>query len=173
MDLTIRKATADDAAAAWAIRNAAIRQACRGFYADELLEQWTAGEMTDEFIEFVVQQFYVATVNGVVVGTGMIDLSDGRLDAVFVQPDMMGKGIGERIVAFCEDLGRRAGLTRLKLDSTLNAAPFYRRCGFVGDVIGVYRSPRGISLDCISMTKQIAPSGGVGDGERRSSSVEG
>lgn len=157
MDLTIRKATADDAAAAWAIRNAAIRHACRGFYADDLLEKWTAGEMTDQFVEFVVQQFYVATVNGVVAGTGFVNLLDGRLDALFVRPDMMGKGIGKRIVAFCEEMGRSAGLTELKLDSTLNAAAFYRRRGFVGDVVGVYRSPRGISLDCIPMSKRIAP----------------
>jgi len=163
MDLTIRKATADDAAAAWAIRSAAIRHACKGFYADDLLEQWTTGEITDQFIEVVVQQFYVATANGVVAGTGLIDLGDGRLDAVFVRPDMMGKGIGKRIVAFCEDVGRSAGLTELKLDSTLNAAPFYRRCGFVGDVIGVYRSPRGILLDCIPMTKRIPPPGQVGE----------
>jgi len=155
MDLTIRKATADDAAAAWEIRNAAIRHACKGFYAEGLLEQWTAGEMTDEFVEFVVQQFYVATVDSDVVGTGFVDLREGRVDAVFVRPVMMGQGIGKRIVAFCEDLGRFAGLTELKLDSTLNAAPFYRRCGFVGDVIGVYRSPRGITLDCIPMTKQF------------------
>jgi GNAT superfamily N-acetyltransferase len=163
MELTIRKATANDAPAAWAIRNAAIRRACKGFYADDLLEQWTAGEMTHEFVEFVVRQFYVATVSGVVVGTGFIDLGNGRLDAVFVRPDMMGKGIGKRIVAFCEDLGRSAGLSELKLDSTLNAAPFYRRCGFAGDVVGVYRSPRGISLDCICMTKRIARPGQVGE----------
>ncbi len=159
MDLTIRKATAEDAAAAWAIRNAAIRHACNGFYVDDLIQQWTAGEMTGEFVEFVVHQFYVATVNGVVAGTGFVDLCSGRVDAVFVRPDMMGKGIGKRIVASCEDLGRSAGLTQLTLDSTLNAAPFYRRCGFVGDAVGVYRSPRGISLDCIPMTKWIAPSG--------------
>ncbi len=54
MELPIRKATADDAAAAWAIRNAAIRHACKGFYADDLLEQWTAGEVTGQFVEFVV-----------------------------------------------------------------------------------------------------------------------
>ena len=159
MDLTIRKAAADDAAAAWTIRNAAIRHACRGFYADDLLERWTDGEMTGQFVEFVAQQFYVATVNGVVVGTGLINPANGRLDAVFVRPDMMGKGIGKRTVAFCEDVGRSAGLTELNLESTLNAAPFYRRCGFVGDVIGVYHSPRGISLDCIPMTKRIAQSG--------------
>lgn len=157
MDLTIRKATADDALAAWEIRNEAIRHACRGYYADDLLEQWTAGEMTAQFVEAVAREFYVATADGVVVGFGSINLEDGVVGAVFVRPEMMGRGIGKRIVAFCEDLGRRAGLTRLKLDSTLNAAGFYRCCGFVGDAIGVYRSPRGITLDCFPMTKWIGP----------------
>ena len=119
--------------------------------------------MTDQFVQCVAQQFHVATVDGIVVGTGFIALTDRRLDAIFVRPDMMGRGIGKRIVAFLVDLGRSAGLTVLRLDSTLNAAPFYRRCGFVGDAIGVYRSPRGISLDCIPMTKWIAPP--VHDGE--------
>lgn len=155
MDLTIRKATADDAPAAWSIRSEAIRHACNGFYADDLLELWTAGDMPDGFVEFVVRQFYVAMADGIVAGTGSINLEDGKLDGIFVRPDMMGNGIGKRIVAFCEELGRRAGLTSLRLEATLNAAPFYRRCGFVGDVIAVYRSPRGISLDCFPMTKRI------------------
>lgn len=156
MDLTIRKATADDAAEAWALRTVAIRHACRGLYADDLLELWTAGEITDDFVAFVVQQFYVATVNGAVVGTGFVDLDAGRVDAIFVRPEMMGQGIGRRIVAFCEERARRAGLAMLTLDATLNAAPFYRRCGFVGEKVGIYQSPRGISLDCIPMTKSIA-----------------
>lgn len=159
MKLRIKKATADDAAAAWAIRNAAILHACKGFYEDDLLRRWTDGEMTGEFVEFVVRQLYVATADGIVVGTGCVDLRSGQLDAVFVRPDMMGKGIGRRIVAFCEDLGRSVGLAELKLDSTLNAAPFYRRCGFVGDVLGVYHSPRGIELDCVPMTKRIGTPG--------------
>ena len=162
MNLTIRKATADDAAAAWEIRSAAIRHACKGFYADELLALWTVGEMTVPFVEFVAQKFHVATVNGSVVGTGVIDLGTGQMDAIFVRPDMMGQGIGKRVIAFLEELGRSAGLAELKLDATLNAAPFYRCCGFVGDAVGVYRSPRGISLDCIPMTKRIAPPGGQG-----------
>lgn len=156
MNMMFRKATADDAPAAWEIRNAAIRHACKGFYPDDLLERWTAGEMTDAFVEFVVQQFYVATVDGAVAGTGFVNLGDGRIDALFVRPDMMGKGIGKRILAFCEERGRAAGLTELTLDSTLNAAPFYRRCGFVGDAVSVYQSPRGFSLDCIPMTKRLA-----------------
>jgi GNAT superfamily N-acetyltransferase len=151
----IRKAFADDAAAAWEIRNAAILSQCTGHYPPESLAIWTDGEITEGFTQFVVEQLYVATVNDVVVGTGMIDRDTGRLDAIFVRPDMMRRGIGKQMMSFLEEIGLAAGLTKLTLDSTLNAAQFYRSCGFVGEAIGVYQSPRGITLDCIPMTKVL------------------
>ena len=85
----IRKACADDAAAAWEIRNAAILSQCKGHYPPESLALWTDNAITEEFTEFVEEQFYVATVNDAVVGTGMIDCNTGRLDAIMVRPDMM------------------------------------------------------------------------------------
>jgi GNAT superfamily N-acetyltransferase len=151
----IRKACADDAAAAWEIRNAAILHHCPGHYPAELLAVWTDGEVTAGFVQFVESQFYVATVDDAVVGTGMIDCSTGRLDAIFVRPNMMGRSIGRQMMAFLEEIGRAAGLTTLTLDATLNAAPFYRNCGFIGDVIGQYKSPRGITLACVPMTKSL------------------
>ncbi len=155
MKTRIRKASADDAAVAWEIRNAAILSQCKGHYPPESLAIWTDGEITEGFIQFVVEHLYVATVNDAVVGTGMIDCNSGRLDAIFVRPDMMGHGIGKQMMSFLEALGCAAGLTTLALDSTLNAAEFYRRCGFVGEAIGRYQSPRGIALDCIPMTKDV------------------
>ncbi len=143
LETRIRKACADDAAAAWEIRNAAILSQCKGHYPPESLAIWTKGEITEQFIQFVVEQFYVATVNDAVVGTGMIDCNTGRLDAIMVRPDMMGRGIGKQMVSFLEEIGHAAGLTKLTLDSTLNAAEFYRSCGFVGEAIGIYQSPRG------------------------------
>jgi GNAT superfamily N-acetyltransferase len=153
----IRKAVADDAAAAWEIRNVAILNQCDGHYPADDLATWTGGDVTDGFIQIVADQFYVATVNDVVVGTGMIDCSTGRLDAIFVRPDMMRRGIGRQMMSFLEDIARIEGLTSLSLDSTLNAAEFYRRCGFVGEAFGIYYSPRGIALDCVPMTKSLRP----------------
>jgi GNAT superfamily N-acetyltransferase len=152
---TIRKARAEDAVAAWDIRNAAILTGCRDYYPPESLAIWTAGAIAEEFIQCVVEQFYVATVDDAVVGTGLIDCNTGRLDAIFVRPEMMGRGIGRQMVSFLEDIGRAADLTELTLDSTLNAAEFYRNCGFVGEAVGKYQSPRGIALDCIPMTKVL------------------
>ena len=137
MKTKIRKACADDAAAAWEIRNAAILSQCKGHYPPESLAIWTNGAINEEFIRFVVEHFYVATVGDAVVGTGLIDRNTGHLDAIMVRPDMMRRGIGKQMVSFLEDIGRAAGLTELTLDSTLNAAEFYRSCGYVGEAIGI------------------------------------
>ena len=155
---TIRKALADDAAVVWGIRNASVLSGCKGFYPDELLASWTEGQMTEKFVQYVNDNFYVACINSLVVGTGVIDLSTGKLDAIHVRPDKMRRGIGKQIILFLEDAGRAAGLKALTLDATLNAAPFYRRCGFIGEAVGVYVSPRGIALDCVPMTKVLSSS---------------
>lgn len=109
----IRKACADDAATAWEIRNAAILSQCKGHYPPESLAIWTDGEITEPFIQFVVEQLYVVTVNDAVVGTGMIDRNTGRVDAIFVRPDMMRQGIGKQMVSFLVDIGLRHRLDKV------------------------------------------------------------
>jgi GNAT superfamily N-acetyltransferase len=156
MKALIRIAERRDAVAAWDTRNAAILAQCAGHYPEDELATWTSGVVTEQFIQSVAENWYVATVDNMIIGTGALNCVTGQIDAIFVHPDMMGNGIGRQIMAFLERLAIQTGLTRLTLDSTLNAAPFYRLCGFVGDHRSVYNSPRGISLACISMTKQLS-----------------
>lgn len=153
--MVIRKAHKDDAQEIRRIRNAAIASQCVGNYSPEELEIWTGGEMTEQFIEAVEDGFYVAILDGRVVGTGMIDLESGKVDAIFVHPSHMRTGIGRQVLLHLEKLALGTDLIQLSLDSTLNAAPFYRAHGFVGDSIAKYESPRGISLDCIPMIKRL------------------
>ena len=153
--ILIRKANESDARVAWQIRNAAIDSQCTGHYPSEELELWTSGEMTEKFICAVADSLYVAILDGQVIGTGMIDLDFGNVDAIFVHPSYMGSGVGKRILLHLEKLAVEAGLTQLKLDSTLNAGSFYQACGFVGGEISKYKSPRGLLLDCIPMKKSI------------------
>lgn len=162
MELVIRKAEREDAIAAWGIRNAAILAQCSQHYPEEELAKWTGGEITDDFIESVAEHWYVATLNDTVVGTGMLDRATGKVDAIFVRPDRMGTGVGSAMMAHLERLAVESGLKQLTLDSTLNAAPFYRTCGFVGAQRSVYKSPRGISLACIPMAKQLVAQGTCG-----------
>ena len=153
--IVIRKARKVDAQEIWGIRNAAINSQCIGHYSPAELEIWTGGEMTDKFIETVEDNFYVAILEGCIVGTGMINLESGKVDAIFVHPSNMRAGIGKQVLLHLEKLALDAELTQLNLDSTLNAAPFYWARGFVGNLVAKYDSPRGISLDCIPMIKRI------------------
>jgi len=66
-----------------------------------------------------------------------------------------GRGAAKKMIQFLEHLAKEQGLRLLTLESTLNAAPFYRACGFVGDEVSTYHSPKGIRLDCVPMEKLL------------------
>ena len=151
----IRKAVRAEADAAWEIRRAAVMSECAGAYSLDQLEQWTGGTTSRAFADAVEERLLVAIVGDHVAGTGMIGLATGKIDAIFVHPAYMKRGIGAAMMRHLESLARSEGLSELKLDSTLNAAPFYRVLGFEGDEIAPYRSPRGLTMDCVPMTKRL------------------
>ncbi|MBM7124844.1 GNAT family N-acetyltransferase [Dyella flava] len=151
----IRKATIEDAAISFAIRRDAIREQCRDHYPAGDLDIWTSGEMSETFAKRVADEFHVATVDGQVVGTGMIDLATGKIDAIFVLPQYMRRGVGRAMMDHLEDLAMSAGLSVIQLDATLNAAAFYRALGFEGEARSTYQSSLGVSLVCVPMVKHV------------------
>lgn len=151
----LRKATIDDAAGCFAVRREAILARCRGHYPPDVLATWTSGDLSEAFATRVAEQFHVAVLDGAVVGTGMIDLATGRIDAVFVHPACMGRGVGRALMAHLELLARQAGLDLIQLESTLNAAAFYRALGFEGEDLATYQSSLGVSLACVPMAKRL------------------
>jgi GNAT superfamily N-acetyltransferase len=153
--ITIRKATRSDAHDAWHIRRNSILEKCVHDYPEALLAAWTDGTPGDKWAGLVERGFYVATDREVVVATGMLTVETGQIDAIFVRPSHMGLGVGRQMLRFLENLAHSHGLATIKLDATLNAAPFYRRCGWAGDTISTYRSPRGLELACVPMTKTV------------------
>jgi len=58
----------------------------------------------------------------------VIDLAGNEIDALFVDPDCGGRGIGLTLMQAMEALADPA--RPLVLSASLNAVPFYRRCGF-------------------------------------------
>lgn len=54
-----------------------------------------------------------------------------RLEALFVEPDYIGKGVGRLLVAFAKSYAKDAGAKALHLQSDPNALPFYLAVGGV------------------------------------------
>ncbi|MEN9868341.1 MAG: hypothetical protein RL748_3931 [Pseudomonadota bacterium] len=154
--MLLRKAQLQDAPALWDLRIDAIRSQCAAHYPADLLQIWTAGSVSAGFSALVAEHFYLIESAGTIVASGMVNLQDGQIDAIFVAHGHFRQGYGAQMMDFLENLARTASVPQLHLNATLNAAAFYRRRGFVGDTVSQYHSPRGIVLDCVPMSKRLA-----------------
>lgn len=151
----IRRAEPSDAQTAFDIRLQAIRHQCIGAYTAEQMLAWTVGAAKDGYGDLMEKHFYLGCIQGEPVATGMLDLDNSEIGAIFVLPGFMQQGIGLKMLSHLECLARELGLKAVNLDTTLNAADFYRRCGFVGDEPAVYHVPSGLQLACVPMVKRL------------------
>ena len=153
--LEIKRATPTDANAAFDIRRAAIRSQCIGAYTAEQMALWTRGKAEDGYSALMDKPFYLGWLNGEPVATGMLDLANNEVGALFVLPAFTGRGYGKAMLDHLEQVARELAIEEVVLDATLNAASFYRACGYVGDEQAIYHSPSGLRLACIPMKKQM------------------
>jgi len=151
----IRRATANDAQTAFDIRRLAIRHQCIGAYTEQQMLDWTKGTAEDGYDTLMAKHFYLVCTEGEPVATGMLDLEQHEIGAIFIRPDFMQRGLGKRVLFFLEDLARELGLAEVCLDATLNAVDFYRRCGYIGEGSAIYQSPSGLQLACVPMVKKL------------------
>lgn len=153
--LDIRRATRHDARDAYAIRRQAILHQCSGDYGEDLARAWAEVPHSEGFTALVADHFHLACLDGSTVATGMIDLASGELGGLFVLPGHMQRGVARAMVTHLERIAWAAGLEQIHLDATLNAAAFYRRCGYEGDTQAIYHSPAGLQLLCVPMRKAL------------------
>lgn len=153
--LQIKRATRDDATTAFDIRREAIRSQCIGAYTAEQMALWTRGRAEDGYDTLMDKPFYLGWVNDEPVATGMLDLDNNEVGALFVLPAFTGRGYGKTMLDHLENLARELAIEEVVLDATLNAASFYRACGYVGEEQAVYHSPSGLELACIPMVKRL------------------
>jgi GNAT superfamily N-acetyltransferase len=79
--------------------------------------------------KLAARRAYVAIVEGAIVGTASLD---GRvIRSVYVDPTYQSKGIGARLMGVLEGLAREQAVSTLSVPSSITAAGFYRKLGFV------------------------------------------
>ena len=71
----------------------------------------------------------VAETGSRLLGVGLLR-RDGEVLLFFVNPDAQRRGIGTAIHAALEGKARAWGLSKLTLDGTFAARPFYERLGY-------------------------------------------
>lgn len=81
-----------------------------------------------------------------------------RLRMFFIDPDLTRRGIGRRIVGFCEAQAMAAGFRHFELMATLTGEPLYTACGYsVADRVEL-RLRDGVMVEGVRMVKGAGPS---------------
>ncbi len=156
--MKIRKATAKDAESICRMHTASIRELCKSHYTQGQIEEWTDALRPDRYVAAMeLFEFMVAEVEGEILGLCVLDLDNAELNALYVAPWTIGKGIGRELMAVAEELARKRGLAQLWLRATLNSVSFYEGVGYVCLEPSVHPLPSGMALPCTRMKKLLPP----------------
>ncbi|RXH05411.1 MULTISPECIES: GNAT family N-acetyltransferase [Bradyrhizobium] len=128
-DFCFRAARCDDAATVFNITLASIRGLAAASYSRAQLENWM-GERTPAFYEELIARgrMTICLRNGVAVG--FVDAEPGEVTRLFVLPETAGSGIGRRLLEIGIAQARLGHNGPIRLEATINAEGFYRKCGF-------------------------------------------
>ncbi len=129
MDCQVRLASTDDASAISSVVIAALRESNARDYSPEVITQVEQSFSSKAILRLLpLRQVYVAIIDDHVVATASLDRDVVR--SVFVDPDHQGLGIGRQLMAIIRFAAVHAGLTILRVPSSITAEGFYLKLGF-------------------------------------------
>ncbi|MGH8213310.1 MAG: GNAT family N-acetyltransferase [Rhodanobacteraceae bacterium] len=154
--LSLRRATAADAADLWRVRCDAIRETCRSHYPAEMLERWAATPLPETFGRRIEDEYAIVGITGSgIAGFAALKASASLIDAVFVAPGEGRRGLGRQLLANLERVAIARGLQTLRVNASLNAVPFYAAAGYEGISQGIYTTSAGVQIACVRMEKSL------------------
>lgn len=136
----LRRARLADAPRIREVHLAAIEAVEPGPYSPEQLAAWAHDRDPSEYpIEAEDTHAVVAESAGDVVGFGWMKPEadpyfeadvDAEITAVYVHPELAGRGIGSRLLERLEAIARQAGASSVGVWASKNAVPFYEGHGY-------------------------------------------
>jgi N-acetylglutamate synthase-like GNAT family acetyltransferase len=103
------------------------------------------------------QEFLVAEEDASVVGFGQLNQDTRQVEALYVEPGRVGRGVGTLLLQALEGAARARELGAIQLSATLNSVGFYARVGYVAQGKGVHRFRSGAVIPCMKFSKTLGP----------------
>ena len=152
--MQFRTGTADDVATLWALRTRCVRETCSSHYPPEVIAAPGRPRHRRRSTARLLGQggcVVAEDAQGALLGFGVFDTDANEVDALFVDPDRGGKGIGQALMQRLLAMADRE--REVVLSASLNAVPFYQRQGFITVREEAYPHPSGVALASVSMRR--------------------
>ena len=134
MSLAVKPAQESDAEAAVEVIRQSILESCTDDHRGDAdtIAKWLANKTVEHFLSWLANSdnyCVIAEVNDRLVGVGLLQRK-GEIVLFYLSPGAQRQGIGTALHSALEDMANSWGLTKLTLDSTFRARPFYERLGY-------------------------------------------
>lgn len=127
---TVRPSRRDDASAISDVVLRALSETNSKDYSPEIIARVRRSFGPQEIEALMnTRAMFTAELDGCVVGTASLDATMVR--TVFVAPDVQGSGVGRTLMHAVMQLAQDRGVAVLTVPSTVTAAAFYSKLGFV------------------------------------------
>jgi putative acetyltransferase len=134
-DITIRKATPNDAEAACGVLVRSIKEICAPYYEndEEILAQWLANKTPANVRQWIEsdRSYCVVAVNEKDLVIGFASISGSEITLNYVVPEALHQGIGKRLLRALENHAIISGMDHIDVISSIPAKAFYERNGYV------------------------------------------
>jgi L-amino acid N-acyltransferase YncA len=149
-DITIRKATPEDAEAACAVLVRSIKEICAPYYEndDKVLTEWLENKTPANVRRWIEsdRSYCVVAVNAQGRVLGFASISGAEIMLNYVLPEALHQSIGKRMLQALEAQAIASGVDHIEVVSSISAKSFYERNGYVsngapryvGRIIGDY-----------------------------------
>jgi GNAT superfamily N-acetyltransferase len=154
----MREMKRSDGEAVIEVHRESIRGLCRTVYSQDQISIWSTRltrEMFDAGIADKSNIGIVATEDDKLIGYGFMNIAEREIKGMYVIPEFSGRGIGRMILSKLEEHAKSNGINTIKLNSTLNAVPFYERCGFKRIRDEFQALTEDCRIECVHMTKEL------------------
>jgi putative acetyltransferase len=152
----IRRAKQEDKESIWQVHTEAISELCKSHYIQQQIQAWISSFNPESYREVIeTREFFVVEDDKSIVGFGQLNSEAGEVEAVYVSPKSVRRGLGRRVLQTLENVAREKGLKSLHLSSSLNAMPFYKKVGYTSQHESKHRLPNGTELACVYMEKHF------------------
>jgi len=149
----IRTAEIDDYIEMDSVFRASVEALCVRDYDRKTVLDWVGEARPERFTvsanDGCIQ--FVKILDDKVACFGELNIEKQLLLSLFVSPDFAGQGIGKEMLGFLITKASDAGIKVVKIDSSLNAANFYLRNGFVEKNKSDFTTQNGVVLSSIQM----------------------
>lgn len=160
MTVSVRAMKPDEATTFLRIQRESVRGLAAAAYPSEVIDRWSVTPNDRTIRSFVANPDreirLIADVDSKPAGLGALVVEHAELRACYVLPEVARRGVGTAIVREIERLAAEHGLTRLQLQASLNAEPFYVSLGYEVIDRGTTVLRNGCEMASVRMCKQLS-----------------